>query len=97
MAVDDVADFKWQAAEARVMLHVHRPSGGRGCVCLWRPSKPQVCVSESRRQFGDPRRGRRIDAGSRDWRTVSTDWSLAGRKAREMEEDRVVLDDASGT
>lgn len=64
---------------------------------MWSPSRPQVCVSESRRQFGD------LDEGDASMQVVEVDMQsvqtleLAGRKAREMEEDLVVLDDASGT
>jgi hypothetical protein len=66
-------------------------------VCLWSPSKPQVCVSESRRRFGD------LDEGDTSMQVVEVSMQsvqtleLAGRKAREMEEDLVALDDASGT
>jgi hypothetical protein len=66
-------------------------------VCSWGPSKPQVCVSESRRQFGDLDEGEAsiqvVEVGVQSVQTLE----LAGRKAREMKEDLAVLDDAGGT
>ena len=56
-----------------------------------------VCVSESRRQFGDLDEGEAsiqvVEVGVQSVQTLE----LAGRKAREMKEDLAVLDDAGGT